>query len=112
MSLGLDALILVVVTAVAASIGSPATPGVGIVVLATALLSVGIPAPGIALLVGVDRVLDLSRTVVNVTADLTASTVLTRLLAGGGSARQERRDEASRDALRRATGDDGVVTGP
>jgi len=69
-------LLLVVVTAVAASIGSPATPGVGIVILASIVQSVGIPASGIVLLVGVDRILDMSRTVVNVTGDLAACLLL------------------------------------
>ena len=76
--LGPGALALVVVTAVAASIGAPATPGVGIVVLATVLEGVGIPAAGIAIILGVDRVLDMSRTAVNVTGDLTAALVLDR----------------------------------
>ncbi len=70
------ALLLVVVTAVAASIGSPATPGVGIVILASVAQSVGIPASGVVLLIGVDRILDMSRTVVNVTGDLAACLVL------------------------------------
>jgi Na+/H+-dicarboxylate symporter len=74
-------LLLVVVTAVAASIGSPATPGAGIVILATVLEGVGIPTAGIALILGVDRILDMSRTAVNVTGDLTACVVLDRLTA-------------------------------
>lgn len=78
MDLGLPALILVVVTTVAASIGSPATPGVGIVVLAMVLRSVGIPTSGIALILGVDRILDMSRTAVNVTGDLAACLVMDR----------------------------------
>jgi Na+/H+-dicarboxylate symporter len=76
--LGIGALALVVVTAVAASIGAPATPGVGIVVLATVLGGVGIPAEGIAIILGVDRILDMSRTAVNVTGDLTAAVLLDR----------------------------------
>lgn len=86
---------LVVVTSVAASIGSPAAPGVGIMILAMILGSVGIPAAGIALIVGVDRLLDMSRTSVNVTSDLVASTVLDRLagttLAAKGGGGQGRR---------------------
>ncbi|MDW7739317.1 MAG: dicarboxylate/amino acid:cation symporter [Bacillota bacterium] len=76
--LGLPALLLILVTTVGASIGSPATPGVGIVILAMVLNSVGIPAAGIALIVGVDRILDMSRTVVNVTGDLAACIVMDR----------------------------------
>lgn len=74
--LGPTSLLLVVVTAVAASIGSPATPGVGMVILATVAQSVGIPAAGVVLLIGVDRILDMSRTVVNVTGDVAACLVL------------------------------------
>lgn len=72
-------LALVVVTAVGASVGTPGTPGIGIVILASILESVGIPASGIALIIGVDRLLDMGRTVVNVTGDLTACCVLDTL---------------------------------
>jgi Na+/H+-dicarboxylate symporter len=78
LELGVGALLLVVVTAVAASIGAPATPGVGIVVLATVLDGVGVPTAGIAIILGVDRILDMARTAVNVTGDLTATLVLDR----------------------------------
>jgi Na+/H+-dicarboxylate symporter len=71
-------LLLVVVTAVSASIGSPATPGAGIVILAMVLEGVGIPTAGLALILGVDRILDMSRTAINVTGDLTACVVLHR----------------------------------
>ncbi len=54
------------------------TPGVGIVILGTILADIGVPAGGIALVIGVDRILDMSRTVVNVTGDLTACLVLER----------------------------------
>ena len=80
--LGVSGLLLVIVTAVGASIGSPGTPGVGIVILATVLDSVGIPLSGIALIIGVDRILDMSRTAVNVTGDLTACTVMDRWVGG------------------------------
>lgn len=76
--LGVSGLVLVVVTAVAASIGSPATPGAGIVILSMVLEGAGIPTAGIALILGVDRILDMSRTAVNVTGDLTACVVLHR----------------------------------
>lgn len=79
--LGPVALLLVVVTAVAASIGSPATPGSGIVILAMVLEGVGIPTAGLALILGVDRILDMSRTAVNVTGDLTACVVVDRFAA-------------------------------
>ncbi|MBT8442032.1 MAG: dicarboxylate/amino acid:cation symporter, partial [Gammaproteobacteria bacterium] len=69
-------LALIVVMAVGASIGSPATPGVGIVILAMVLNTVGIPAEGVALLMGVDRILDMSRTSINVAGDLVASKLM------------------------------------
>lgn len=64
--------------AVGAAIGSPGTPGVGIVILASILESVGIPSAGIALIIGVDRILDMCRTVVNVAGDLVAAVVIGR----------------------------------
>jgi proton glutamate symport protein len=67
-------------TAVGASIGTPSTPGVGIVVLATILQGIGVPASGIALILGVDRILDMSRTTINVTGDLTACAIMNRWL--------------------------------
>lgn len=84
--LSLGALALVVVTAVGASIGTPATPGVGIIILAMVLESAGIPTSGIALIIGVDRILDMSRTAVNVTGDLTACTVMNRWVGGDNAA--------------------------
>lgn len=78
--LSISAMLLIIVTTVGASIGAPATPGVGIVILAMVLNSVGIPVAGIALIVGVDRILDMSRTAVNVCGDLTASVIISRWL--------------------------------
>ncbi|MFW2374608.1 MAG: dicarboxylate/amino acid:cation symporter [Gammaproteobacteria bacterium] len=76
--LGLSALLLVIVTAVGASIGSPGTPGVGIVILAMVLETAGIPTAGIVLIMGVDRILDMSRTAVNVCGDLVAAKLMNR----------------------------------
>lgn len=69
-------LLLVVVLAVGASVGSPGTPGVGVVILSMLLGSVGIPAEGIALIMGVDRILDMCRTTLNVGGDLVAASVI------------------------------------
>ena len=69
-------LILLTITTIGASIGSPSTPGVGIVVLATILQGIGVPVAGIALILGVDRILDMCRTTVNVSGDLTACLVM------------------------------------
>lgn len=77
-NLDTGALGLLVVTAVAASIGSPATPGVGIVILSMILTSVGVPLAGVGLLLGVDRILDMSRTAVNVTGDILATILIDR----------------------------------
>jgi len=74
--LSVGSMALVVAMAVGASIGSPATPGVGIVILAMVLQSVGVPAAGIALIMGVDRILDMCRTAINVTGDLVACRLL------------------------------------
>ncbi|TNE99797.1 MAG: dicarboxylate/amino acid:cation symporter, partial [Gammaproteobacteria bacterium] len=68
--LSMGSMALVVAMAVGASIGSPATPGVGIVILAMVLQTVGVPPGGIALIMGVDRILDMCRTAINVTGDL------------------------------------------
>ena len=65
-------------TMVGASIGTPATPGVGIVVLSTIVTGLGVPAAGIGLILGVDRILDMMRTTMNVTGDLTAVAVMDR----------------------------------
>ena len=73
-------MVLLVVTVVGASIGSPSTPGVGIVILASILAGLGVPAAGVAVLLGVDRLLDMCRTSVNVTGDLTACVVMARWL--------------------------------
>jgi Na+/H+-dicarboxylate symporter len=74
--IGLSGLLLIVALAVGASIGSPGTPGVGIVILSMLLGTIGIPANGIALIIGVDRILDMCRTAVNVTGDLIGCTIL------------------------------------
>ena len=73
-------LIVLSITTVGASIGTPSTPGVGIVILATILQSIGVPLEGIALILGVDRILDMCRTTINVTGDLTASLFIKRVL--------------------------------
>lgn len=75
-------LIALIATTVGASIGTPSTPGVGIVVLATILAGIGVPPAGIALIIGVDRILDMTRTMINVTGDLTACVVMDRFIAG------------------------------
>lgn len=80
-NIGVGGMLLVIVTSVGASIGSPGTPGIGIVILSLVLDSVGIPVAGIALIMGVDRLLDMSRTTVNVCGDMVASKVMERWIA-------------------------------
>jgi Na+/H+-dicarboxylate symporter len=84
--IGLGGMALVIVTSVGASIGAPATPGVGIVILSMVLATVGIPAAGIALIMGVDRILDMSRTAINVAGDLVAAKLMDRWVGGKASA--------------------------
>ena len=79
--LPISALVLVAGTAIGASIGSPSSPGAGIVILATILQSIGVPPGGIALIMGVDRILDMSRTSVNVAGDLVACVVMNRWIS-------------------------------
>jgi len=69
---------MLMITTVGASIGTPATPGVGIIVLATILSGIGVPPEGIGIILGVDRILDMCRTTLNVTGDLVATTVMQR----------------------------------
>jgi Na+/H+-dicarboxylate symporter len=71
--------VILALTTVGASIGAPSTPGVGIVILATILQGIGVPVEGIALILGVDRILDMCRTTINVTGDLTATLVMKKL---------------------------------
>jgi proton glutamate symport protein len=79
--LGLAALLTIVLTATLASIGAAGVPGAGIIILVLVLNSVGLgahAAAGIALILGVDRILDMIRTAVNVTGDLSCSAVVGR----------------------------------
>lgn len=75
-------LIGLIATVTGASIGTAATPGVGIVILSGILATVGIPLEGIAIIFGVDRFLDMCRTAVNVTGDVVASKVIDRIVKG------------------------------
>lgn len=68
--------LIIVITATLASIGTPGVPGGSIVMLIIVLTSVGIPIEGLALILGIDRPLDMLRTVVNVTGDATVSTIV------------------------------------
>ncbi len=76
MDLTLGQQITIVLTAVLASVGTAAVPGAGIVMLIIILEAIGVPIQGIALIIGVDRILDMCRTVVNVTGDSAVATVI------------------------------------
>lgn len=68
--------ITVILTATLASIGTAAVPGVGLITLALVLEQAGLPVEGIALIIGVDRILDMVRTAVNVTGDATVAVIV------------------------------------
>lgn len=71
-------LVMVVLTATLASIGAAGVPGVGLILLALVLQQVNLPVEGIALIIGIDRLLDMTRTVVNVTGDSTIATIVAK----------------------------------
>lgn len=104
--IGLGGMVLIVITAVGASIGSPATPGVGIVILAMVLDSVGIPAAGIALIMGVDRILDMCRTAINVSGDLVTAKLMDSWVGSSLSHHEEQLAEQQREQIRQRTGED------
>lgn len=68
--------LMIVLMVIMASVGAAGVPGVGLVLLAGVLASVGLPAEGIALILGVDRVLDMTRTAVNVSGDAMVTMVI------------------------------------
>ena len=74
--LGWSELIAIVLLTTISSIGTPAIPGGSYVILTMVLSSVGIPADGLALILGVDRPLDMLRTSVNVTGDATVASII------------------------------------
>lgn len=107
--IGLSGMVLIILTSVGASIGAPATPGVGIVILAMVLNSVGIPPAGIALIMGVDRILDMSRTAINVTGDLVAAKLMDRWVGSKSTLKEERKEESLHENIREKTGLDVLM---
>ncbi|WP_040758265.1 dicarboxylate/amino acid:cation symporter [Woodsholea maritima] len=67
---------LIILSLVAASIGAPGAPGVSIAILSSIIVSFGIPPHGLVFVLGLDRILDMARTAVNVTGDLAATRIL------------------------------------
>ncbi|HBP14684.1 MAG TPA: dicarboxylate/amino acid:cation symporter [Gammaproteobacteria bacterium] len=68
--------LMVILTATMASVGTAAVPGVGLIMLTMVLTQVGLPVEGIALIIGVDRLLDMTRTAVNVAGDAMVATAV------------------------------------
>ncbi|MCL4305050.1 dicarboxylate/amino acid:cation symporter [bacterium] len=77
--LNFSQLVTVVITAALASVGTAGVPGVGLITLSMVLMSVNLPVEGIALIIGVDRLLDMLRTVVNVTGDSATAVIVSKM---------------------------------
>jgi Na+/H+-dicarboxylate symporter len=86
LDLSLPAILVLVVTTVAASLGTPSSPGAGVVILASILTSAGIPVAGVALIIGVDNLLGMCRASVNVMGDLVAAVLFDRRRASDAAA--------------------------
>ena len=78
MDLGLSGYLTVILTATLASIGTAGVPGAGTIMLTMVFASVNLPVEGVAMLMGVDRLVDMGRTVVNVTGDAVVTTCVAR----------------------------------
>ncbi|RUO79735.1 dicarboxylate/amino acid:cation symporter [Idiomarina tyrosinivorans] len=78
LDLTMSSYLMVILTATLASIGTAGVPGVGLIMLAMVLQQVGLPVEGIGLIIGVDRLLDMTRTAVNVTGDAMVSCIVAR----------------------------------
>lgn len=76
--IGLTGYLMVILTATMASIGTAGVPGVGLITLALVLEQAGLPVEGIALIIGVDRLLDMTRTAVNVTGDSMVTAIVAK----------------------------------
>ncbi len=110
MSLAPSSLAALLTTSLAASLGAPATPGVGIIVLATVLTSAGVPLAGLSLIIGFDQILERLRAAMNVSGDLVAAAVMDRFVGGPESAEAERARAEEMDALREQSRADVIVT--
>ena len=76
--LGVNGYLTVIATATLASIGTAGVPGVGLVTLSMVFTSVGLPVEAIALIMGIDRILDMTRTAVNITGDAVCTTIVAK----------------------------------
>lgn len=71
-----SAIMAVIVTATIASIGTAGVPSVGLITLSMVLTAAGLPTEGVALIMGIDRILDMMRTAVNITGDAVCTTIV------------------------------------
>ena len=78
--LTITSMLMIILTGTLASIGASGVPGAGMVVLSMVLLSVGLPVDGIVLVAGIDRILDMGRTLVNVTGDAATACMVERIV--------------------------------
>lgn len=78
LNLSLSSMITITVTAILASVGAAGVPGVGMIMMTMVLESAGLPVEGIALIIGIDRLLDMLRTVVNVMGDCICAVVVAK----------------------------------
>lgn len=76
--LGISGYLTVIATATLASIGTAGVPGVGLITLSMVFASVGLPVEAIALIMGIDRILDMTRTAVNITGDAVCTTIVAK----------------------------------
>lgn len=105
--LGFSAQLTIVLTAVLASIGTAAVPSAGIVMLVVILEAVGVPAAGIALVLGVDRPLDMLRTANNITGDAMVASIISSMEDDSESAPGKKDGVSSdvKDAVREREGE-------
>ena len=76
--LGIAGYLTVIATATVASIGTAGIPSVGLITLSMVFASVGLPVEAIALIMGIDRIIDMMRTAVNVTGDAVCTTIIAK----------------------------------
>lgn len=76
--LGMEEYLVIILTATLASIGTAGVPGAGLIMLTLVLTSVGLPIEGVAIIAGIDRILDMARTTVNVTGDAMVSVLIAK----------------------------------
>lgn len=78
--LSITNMLIIILTGTLASIGAAGVPGAGMIVLSTVLLSVGLPVDGIVIVAGIDRILDMGRTAINITGDAVTACVVDKYI--------------------------------